>query len=325
MRFLLQPARADTVNKTRALVSLSAIAAAAAGVLAVPLPYYVACPFEVQPREAASVYVDVPGELTAVHIASGAVAAGQPLAQLDDLEIRLAEQRLVAQREELAVRTESIRQRAHTDDQALLELAQTEEALLALDRQLARLRQDLARLTIRAPAAGLVVPPPGRPAIRDGRTLAAWTGRPLEVRNVGAYLEASTLVCRIAQPGELEAILAIDQEELDFVAAGQPVELLLHQLPGEKLAGQIDRLADEAMQAVPARLTTRAGGRLATTTDANGVERPLSVVYQANVPLTDSTRRIAIGATGLAKIHAGYQPPYQRLWRAACRTFRFEM
>jgi len=101
--------------------------------------------------------------------------------------------------------------------------------------------------------------------------------------------------------------------------------LLLHQLPGEKLAGQIDRLADEAMQAVPARLTTRAGGRLATTTDANGVERPLSVVYQANVPLTDSTRRIAIGATGLAKIHAGYQPPYQRLWRAACRTFRFEM
>ena len=27
----------------------------------------------------------------------------------------------------------------------------------------------------------------------------------------------------------------------------------------------------------------------------------------------------------LAKIQAGHQPLYQRLWRAACRTFRFEL
>jgi hypothetical protein len=100
---------------------------------------------------------------------------------------------------------------------------------------------------------------------------------------------------------------------------------LLNQLPGEKLTGQIDRLADENMQAVPARLTTRAGGPVATRTGADGLERPLSVLYQANVPLTDPSGRIAIGATGLAKIHAGYQPLYQRLWRAACRTFRFEL
>ena len=146
------------------------------------------------------------------------------------------------------------------------------------------------------------------------------------MRNVGAYLEASTLVCRIAQPGELEAILAIDQEELDFVAAGQPVELLLNQLPGREARGP-DRPHGRRSNAgsVPTRLTTRAGGRLATTTDASGVERPLSVVYQANVPLTDPANRIAIGATGLAKIHAGYQPLCQRLWRTACRTFRFEM
>jgi putative peptide zinc metalloprotease protein len=325
IRFLLVPARVDTVNKSRALLSCGILTAAAVGALSVPLPYYVACPFEVQPRGGRSVYVDVPGELTAVLANRGSVAAGQPLAQLDDLEIRLAEQRLIAQREELAVRSESIRQQAHTDDQALLQLSQTEEALAALDKQLARLRQDIAKLTIRAPAGGLIVPPPSRPPNPAARTLSAWTGRPLEVRNVGAYLEASTLVCRIAQPGEMEAILAIEQEELDFVAAGQQVELLLNQLPGEKLTGQIDRLADENMQTVPARLTSRAGGPVASRTGADGQEQPLSVLYQANVPLGDPTGRIAIGATGLAKIHAGYQPLYQRLYRAACRTFRFEM
>ena len=325
LRFLLQPARADTVNKPRALMTLGALTAVAAGVLVVPLPYYVACPFEVQPRGGHSVYVDVPGELTAVLVTSGHVTPGQPIAQLNDLEIRVAEQRLVAQREELAVRTESIRQRAHTDDQALLELSQTEEALAALDKQIARLRQDLEKLTLRAPAAGLLVPPPSRPPHSSNRTLSAWTGRPLEVRNVGAYLEASTLVCRIAQPGQLEAILAIDQEELDFVANGQRVDLLLEQLPGQKLKGQIDRIADENMQAVPARLAARGGGSLETRPDSAGIEQPLSVVYQANVPLDDPSQRIAIGATGLAKIHAGYQPLYARLWRAACRTFRFEM
>jgi putative peptide zinc metalloprotease protein len=325
VRFLHVPARVETVNKSRALLSTGVAAAVAAGVLAIPLPYYVACSFEVQPRGGQSVYVDVPGELTAVHVTRGSVAAGQPIAQLDDLELRLAEQRLIAQREKLAVRTESIRQQAHTEEHALLELAQTEEALAALDKQLARLRQDLAKLTIRAPAAGLFIPPPGRAAPPASRTLSAWTGRPLESRNVGAYLEPSTLVCRIAQPGELEAILAIDQGELDFVSSGQRVDLLLNQLPGERRTGRIDRIADENLPSIPARLTARAGGRIATQTDSTGLERPLSVIYQANVPLDDPDCSIAVGATGLAKIHAGYQPLYQRLWRAACRTFRFEL
>ena len=72
-------------------------------------------------------------------------------------------------------------------------------------------------------------------------------------------------------------------------------------------------------------MATANGGQLATRTDHGGVERPLSVVYQANVPLDDPTGQIIVGTTGLARIHAGYQPLWQRLWRAACRTFHFEM
>jgi putative peptide zinc metalloprotease protein len=224
------------------------------------------------------------------------------------------------------VRIESIRQRAHTDDEALLELAQVEEALVSLDTQLARLREDLAKLTIRAPVSGLLVAAPSRPADKSSRMrLTSWSGRPLEPRNVGAYLEASTLVCRIAQPGELEAILAIDQAELDFIHAAQKVELFLAQLPGERITGQIDRIAEENMQAAPARLATRGGGQLATRSEAGGIERPLSVVYQASVPVDDASGHIVVGATGMAKVHAGYQPLGQRLWRSLCRTFHFEM
>jgi hypothetical protein len=56
-----------------------------------------------------------------------------------------------------------------------------------------------------------------------------------------------------------------------------------------------------------------------------GVERPISVVYQASVPLNDPSGQIIVGATGIAKIHAGYQPLALRLWRACCRTLRFEL
>src|SRR5437016_8887984 len=116
----------------RAMISVGVIGLSAAAMLCVPLPYYVAATFEVQPRDAASVYVEVPGELKAIHLKSGTVAAGEVIAELADSELRLAAQRLLSQRAELTTRIDSIRQRAHTDDAALLDLAQTEEALAAL-------------------------------------------------------------------------------------------------------------------------------------------------------------------------------------------------
>src|SRR4029078_8453607 len=75
-RFVLQPARPRDLKKMRALCIVSVIALAAAALLCVPLPYYVAASFEMQPRDAASVYVEVPGELRGVQLASRPVAAG---------------------------------------------------------------------------------------------------------------------------------------------------------------------------------------------------------------------------------------------------------
>ena len=326
VRFLLQPARAHSMNKGRALLGLGIAAGLSAAVLAVPLPYVVSCPVEITPRGATSVYVDVPGLVRVVHLRSGPITSGQPIVELDDVEARLAEQRLAGQRDQLATRVESIRQRAHTDDQALLELAHAEEALNALEIQLARRREEIARLVVRAPVAGMFLPAQSKPRPAAERThLASWSGRPLDSRNAGALLESSTLLGKIAQPGQLEAILAVPQEEMDFVRPGQRVELLLTQLPGERLAGQIEHISSEELKVASDRLSTRGGGQLATLTTAEGYEKPLGVVYQASVPLVDDGGWLVTGGTGVAKIHAGWQPIAARLWRAACRTFRFEM
>ena len=314
------------MNVVRAGISLSVVSAAIAAGLFVPLPRYVCCSLEIQPRGAAAVYVEVPGQVRQVMLQAGAVAAGQPILELENVEARIAEQKILGQREQLAAKVESIRHSAHTDDSALLELAQTQEALAALDAQLDKRRDEIRRLLVRAPVAGVIVPPPARtPDGPEVKRLSNWSGRPLEVRNVGAHLESSVLLCRIMQPGELEAILAIDEQELDFVARSQAVDLYLAQFPGRRFTGRIEQISQQELQAAPQNLSAKSGGDLATRTDANGVERSVAVIYQASVPLADDSASILVGATGQAKIHTGYEPLAARLWRACRRTFHFEM
>jgi len=314
------------VKKLRAAVILGLSAAALAGLLSVPLPYYIPCSFYVQPRGGTSVYVDVPGEVRQIHLQSGEVRAGEPLLTLENIDARLSQRILESEREQLAAKLDALRQRTHTDDTAHLELAEGQEALAAVDAQLARRRQEIQKLTIVAPVDGIVVPAPSKvPFTSTHGTLATWSGRPLELHNVGAYLEPSTFVCQIAQPGELEAILAINQDELEFVRPDQPVDLFLSTEPGSKRTSSIEHISQQEMQAAPRNLTLKSGGDMATRTDETGIERPVDVTYQASAPLSDSTGLLLPGATGHAKIHAGYQPLYRRLWRTACRTFHFQM
>jgi putative peptide zinc metalloprotease protein len=290
------------------------LAAVLAGVLCVPLPYYVAAKFVVEPRDALSVYVEVPGELQSAHVQSGAVAAGQVIAVLDDLDARLAAQKLSSQRSQTIARIESIRQRALADEAALLELAQAEEALAALDVQMARLQQDIAKLTVRAPADGILIPPPARPHDHNEAALATWSGRPLEVKNVGAFLPASTLLGRVAQPGSLEAVLAVPQEELDFLAMGQHVVLLPGSLPGQRIAGHIEHISAEDFQPEP------------ESAKSPKPQRKIgAVIYQASVPVDDAAGLLVVGTTGTARVQAGRQSISARLWRAACRTFHFQL
>ncbi len=320
------PGRVDRVNKPRAAVMFSLTAAAVAAGLLAPLPYYVPCSFCVQPRGATNVYVDVPGEIKQIFVAGGMVEEGQPILELEDFEARSAEQSLISQRDQLATQLEVLRQLVHTDSQAHLDLAAALEALGAMDEQLAQRREQCRKLIVRAPATGALLPAVARPReSSDVKTLPTWSGRPRELRNIGAYLEASTTVARIAQPGAYEAILLIPEQELEFLKPGQQVDLYSTSLPGDKRMAQIEHLSRQELQAAPAALTLKGGGSLATRTDQQGVERPVHVTYQASAPLEADPGKLLTGTTGQAKIHAGYQPLGTRLWRGLCRTFRFEM
>ena len=153
--------------------------------------------------------------------------------------------------------------------------------------------------------------------------LARWAGNPLEPQNVGCALEAGTLLCLIGKPEQLEAVLIIDQGDLEFVRPGQPATIELEQQAGQRWQGPLAEVAKIDLTVAPRQLSRNTGGRLATAYDAAGLERPLSASYQARVNLNDPLGQLRPGLSGRAKIRVGQQTWWQWAYRTLCQTFQF--
>ncbi len=61
------------------------------------------------------------------------------------------------------------------------------EAVHDLEQQLAQRRADSERLILRAPRAGVVLPPPRSESPPDRGALSAWSGSPLDEQNRLSY------------------------------------------------------------------------------------------------------------------------------------------
>ena len=327
-KFFYVPGRIQQVKKPRLILSACVLTTAVVGLFVIPLPHYVRCGLYVQPRGAAAVYVDVPGSVAEIAARPGRrVSQHEPLVTLDNVDLRLSLVKLQGERAHRVAKMESLRQRSLAgDDAATLEIAPLEQSLAAIDQQIEQRRDDLRRLTISAPITGVVFAPENTPlAAQESGRLSSWHGQPLDEKNVGAFYNSGTLICRVGDPHRLEAMLAIDQSDIDFIQPGQPVELFLTQRPGRPIRSRIEHLAADDLQTTPPSLSSKHGGDLATRTDPSGHERPLHTTYLASVEFDDPAATLLPHTTGQAKIHAGYQTIATRVWRYLCQTFRFEL
>lgn len=324
LRRLGAPGRWSQVNKMRLLTSAAVVGACLVGLVRLPLPQWVACPYFIQPADAAAVYVDVGGRLVALHVVPGQyVEAGQPIATLENLDLSLAMIDLESRRQQLVHRREQLAERALHEDEAALEIEQVERALAAVHEQITQRREDCERLVLRAPCAGIVLP---LPAVADRRAdgeLRRWSGSLLERRNLGAHVEPGQPVCLVGESRRCTAVLALAQEQLEFVAAGAPVELFPVSEPATVLSAPVIHVARRPMTEVPASLTLRGGGTVATRTTADGRQRPHEAVYPASVVLEDAAERLVPGTTGWAKVHVGHCSLGAHLYRWAEQTLRF--
>jgi putative peptide zinc metalloprotease protein len=327
-KFLYVPGRLHKVKKANLLATAGVVTAMAAGILFIPLPYRVICPVEIRPRNAVPVYVEVAGELEALGVRPGdKVRSGDQLAVLASTDLDLEIMEIRGKIEEQKAKKEGLRKlRFMNDDEAALQIPAVDEAIASFQKQLEQKEADLQRLVLYSPTDGTIIPPPvTEPPPEGSPQLPTWSETPLESKNMGAWLNASTLFCQVGNPAEMEASLVVDQGERNFVAEGQTVEIQLDQTPDLILSGQIEKIADREMTITPKSLSNKGGGEVSTETDESGVERPMSTSYLARVPLDNSSGLIRVGLTGKAKIHAGTQTIGQRFWRYLTQTFHFRL
>mgnify|MGYP002623437513 CR=1 FL=1 len=329
VKFLRVPGRLDQVKRKNVLITAGVAAAVLAFVLLVPLPCSVKCAVELRPRDSRLVYVKVPGVIApdGIHREFGKpVEADAPLLTLvnHDLSLSLTDlQGRIAQQETVIAGMETQRAVAPA---GVGDLPAARESLQALREQLREKQSDAGQLTIRAPISGTLLPPPSRPhqPPSDGR-LPEWEGTPFDEKNTGAYLDESVQIGEIADPTQMEAVVIVDQGDVELVTIDQKVRIKLDAYTGEVLQGHIKNIAENELEIAPAALSQQAGGALATKTDPSGVQRPLHTSYVALVPIENADLRLRSGMRGRAKIKVAPRTLGQRLGRLVMRTVRFEL
>lgn len=143
----------------------------------------------IEAAQRARIFVETPGFVDEIRVKDGDwVEAGQVLMVLSN---RQESTELAKQQDELAVTELQIRESLATDPAAYNVYVERKKRLSAIYEQQ---KQRVDRLVIRAPIAGKIVAP-------DLHNLA------------GAYLPASQEVMQIAQEGELEAFVLIENSE----------------------------------------------------------------------------------------------------------------
>lgn len=327
-KFVYTPGRMSKVKSKNVTITVAVIAALLAAFLFVPAPFAVKCAFEVQPHEAAGVYVSAPGTLAAVLVKPyQEVKAGDVIAVLENRTLKREYEDLLARRDETRDKLLQLQLGQVHDASLGAQIPATQELLQSAEEQLRNKEEELNRLTITAPRDGFVLEPPPKSdkgADSEGR-LKSWTGTPFEPRNLGSMLQPPDLFCFIGRPEDLDAALILNQADMDLVDEGQEVRILLDAYTGKAYSSKIDELARTEMKFISPTLAVQSGGRQDTRTDASGMHRPLNTSYAARARLENCPETMQIGLQGQARIYTGWQPLAMRAWRFLSRTFHFEL
>ncbi len=329
VKFFSVPGRWLAVKRVRLATGLAIIATVLGVVLLFPVPHKVRCSFFAQPARTGNVFVSVPGFVQEIHVKSGdRVEAGQVLVTLESLDLDKQWEHLQGAFDVADARLQHYVESASFDQESQFQLATARASHESAGNLLKQKYADIQRLTIRAPHNGIFVADSirSRPDTKTSGTLVSWHGSPVETRNQGAWFETQTRIGRVvADTANSEAVLAVDQGDIEFIQADQQVTLWIRQQPGRVFESEIHQVSPARMLTVPQGLSSRCGGDLVTTRDANGNDVPQSPVWQVSVPLPTDDQPIVGGATGVAMIQVGSQPLIRRIWREFCRTFRFEL
>jgi multidrug efflux pump subunit AcrA (membrane-fusion protein) len=192
---------------------------------AVPLPYRLTCPCDVQPLTRRFVVAPYEGRLEAAYVEPGdVVAAGQILARMDAADIRLEVAGL-----------EADLQRAKKQRDSSLAARETAAAQIAfLEMERLKLRIDLLHermnhLDIRSPTDGVVI-----------------SGEPRKLQ--GARMTMGQTLLEVGPMGDMVLEVAVADGDIARAHVGSPVRFRLESAPLQTLHGELVRIHPRAEQ-----------------------------------------------------------------------------
>ena len=326
-KFLKVPGRRDEVKSLNLTMTGVVVAVIAAAICLIPLPQRVWCPAELRPRGEETVYVTVDGRLEELFVeANDRVAEGAELAMFSNIDLELQIAELEGQESGYRARLASLERERFTDSAAGMEISTVEESLKSVEEQLAKKRKYQGELVLKAPRSGLVLPSETVDEKPDpsGR-LTGWSGSALAKKNLGATFAEGTVLCMVGDPDHFEAVMIVDQSEVEFVQSGQRVDLKLDAFPFETFQGAVNEIAETHIEVGSERLSVKAGGSVPTTTDEMGREVPVSTSYEVLMQVDDPENMFIPGMRGTARIEVGNRTVGQWLLRLFWQTFNFRM
>lgn len=321
-KFLKDPLRTQGVKWPRFFLRSGIALAAVAGISLIPLPHSVKTAAVIQPLDAKRIYVAVDGRLEHAASPGSEVSKGDVIGRLRNLELERA---VIETQGEITLqekKLENLKNLVRQDPAAKAQIPAVEQTLADLKTQLQERIENRNRLTLTAPASGTVLPPVSQPEQSSEGELPIWSGSPLDEINRNGFLQTGTLFCLIGDAEKMEAVLVIDQSDVQFVREGQSVRLRLDERPGEILTGIVKDVAQMDLKVTPRELIQHED--LPTRINEQGRPELVSTSYQARVELDAGETTLLAGTTGSAKIETAPQSLLKRLSRYLSRTFRLD-
>lgn len=322
-RWWADPRRFERMRIKPTMIFTLGAAAIVGGFCFLPLPCRVAAPFVMQPREAERIYVATPGVLLESAIEGTTVARGDLIARLENTELQDERLRIEGELQRALTRVEALEANLASDSESAAQLAVAREVVADLRQQSALRETEASLLTIRAPAAGEVIPPPRAPASpATDEQLVGWAGTPLDPANRGCDLQRGVLLCLLGDARQCDARLYLDEADIALVRVGQEVRLRLDAARTRVLTGVVSELSE-----IDADPTSERGADTVDSHHASSAAQRFGgrTVYQARVELTSpGDAALAYGAEGEARVDVVPQTLAQRTLRWFSKTLSVE-
>jgi putative peptide zinc metalloprotease protein len=318
------PVRRAEVRRGRLALVAAVALAILVGILAIPVDYHVSAPLVLLPADAARVYATVEGTLENILPAGTKVARGDKIGTLANMPTQLELARLEGECRLRQMRVDHLEKLRGGDPEANDQLPTAQMALADSKRRLEERRNEAERLTLKAPADGIVIPAPrvSSDQSNDNR-LASWSGSLLDAEALGAHVRPGTLTCLVGDPHQLTAVLLVDDVDVKFLQPGQRARLRIDQLPGQVIEGEVVEVArretsdPEQSKAARADLSPLLAGLIAPGKDG--------AHYEARVRFDSVPPALVVGGRGDAKVAAERITLARRILRYVGQTFRLPM